>query len=554
MTIDQAFAAAVQHHQSGQLREAEALYRQILDGQPGHADAMHLLGVIAFQVGRYDPAAELISRAIALQPTVADYHANLGLVLAAQGKTQDAIAIYRRALALDPQLAETHNNLGNALKDAGEWGQAIAAYREALRLRPEYPEAHNNLGNALHEAGKVDEAIESHRRALAARPAYAEAHNNLGNALRSQRRLDDAIASYERALALEPYYPDACNNLGNALYAKARYDEARSAYDRALQLKPDFALAQWNRALVLLLQGDYELGWEQWEARWQSNEFRPYRRNFPQPRWGGEPLHGKRILLYTEQGFGDTIHFIRYAPLVARQGARVIVQCQPELLSLLREIAGIEGVFSLHEPVPEFDVHCPLLSVPGLMNTTRRTIPAEVPYLQPDARKVEFWRDKIASDPSAAGKRKIGLSWGGRPLPDPGRSMPLSTLAPLAAAPDAWFCSLQKGDAAREADSPRSGLGLANWADALHDFADTAALIANLDVVVTIDSAVAHLAGALGKPVMLMLPFSADWRWMLDRSDSPWYPTMRLFRQDRPGDWSTCIGQIAQALGANSPA
>jgi tetratricopeptide (TPR) repeat protein len=548
MTIDEAFAAAVEHHQTGRLREAEALYRQVLAQNANHADASHLLGVLAFQSGHPQPAADLIARAIAINPTIPDYPANLGLVLAAQGKTQEAIAMYRRALALDPALSETHNNLGNAFKDVQEWEKAIAAYHEAIRLRPDYPEAHNNLGNVLHERGQADDAIQSYQRALAFRPDYAEAHNNLGNALRSKRLLNGAIAAYEKALLLEPNYPDAWNNLGNALYAAARFDEARSAYDKALRLRPDFALAHWNRALVLLLQGDYRQGWAEWEWRWQSSEFQQYRRPFPQPRWEGESLNGRRILLYAEQGFGDTLHFVRYAPLLARQGGRVILQCQPELVRLLRGTAGIERVVSTDENPPDFDVHCPLLSIPGLVNTTPETIPASVPYVSAGESQVARWRTRIMAQVDAAATLKVGLSWGGRPLPDPGRSMLLSELASLAKVPGVRFFSLQKGEAAKEADAPPLGMRLTNWTQELFDFSDTAALIANLDLVITIDSAVAHLAGAMGKPVMLMLPFSADWRWMLGRSDSRWYPTMRLFRQTRAGDWATCVGQIAQAL------
>jgi tetratricopeptide (TPR) repeat protein len=548
MTIDEAFTAAVEHHQAGRFREAEALYRQILANAPNHEEASHLLGVLAFQSGHLQPAADLIARAIALNSSVPDYPANLGLVLAAQGKTREAIAMYQRALSLDPDLPETHNNLGNAWKDVQEPGKAVAAYRRALRLRCDYPEAHNNLGNILHETGQIDEAIECYQKAMASRPDYAEAHNNLGNALRSKWKLDEAIAAYARALSLQPDYPDAWNNLGNALYAAARFDEAQTAYERALRLQPDFPLAHWNRALVLLLKGDYRQGWAEWEWRWRSSEFQPYRRSFPQPRWGGESLNGRRILLYAEQGFGDTLHFVRYAPLLAGQGGRVVLQCQPELVRLLRRMPGIERVVSTDELPPDFDVHCPLLSVPGLVNTMPETIPASVPYLSADEAQAEQWRARIAAQARADTKLKVGLSWGGRPLPDPGRSVPLSALAPLAEVSGVWFISLQKGDAAKEADAPPAGMRLANWTQDLLDFSDTAALIANLDLVITIDSAVAHLAGAMGKPVMLMLPFSADWRWMLGRSDSPWYPTMRLFRQTRAGDWSTCINQIAQAL------
>ena len=513
LTIQQAFDLALQHHQAGRLQEAEQLYRQVLAQQPERADAMHNLGLIAHQVGRNDVAVELIRRAIVLNPNNAEAYNNLGNVLKNKGEFDDAIDAYRRAIALNPNFPEVHSNLGNALKDKGQLEEAIAAYRRAIALRPNYAEAHSNLGNALKERGQLDEAIAAYRRAIALRPNYAEAHNNLGGVLIDQGRLDEAIAAYRRAIAFRPGYPEAHSNL----------------------------------SLSLLTSGDFQQGWEEHEWRWKCKDFSSPRRNFAQGQWDGCPLENRTILLHAEQGAGDAIQFIRYLPLVAQRGGRIIIECHTELQRLFRTMAGSHQVMAPTQPMPAFDLHCPLVSLPRVFGTNLGNIPKDVPYLHPDAEDAGRWQHRPGEQAPAV---KVGLGWAGNPRHknDRNRSIKLARLAPLGQLPGVRFFSLQKGAAAAEAKTPPPGMELVDWTEELKDFADTAALIANLDLVIAVDTAVVHLAGAMGKPVWTLLPFNSDWRWLLERQDSPWYPTMRLFRQPSRGDWDGVMTRVVEAL------
>lgn len=615
LTISQAFDRAFQHHQAGRLREAEQLYRDILTQEPQHADALHLLGVVAYQVGQNEVAVGLIRQAIALNsnrpevycnlgnalknkgqleeaiaayreaiarnpgfvvalynlanalrdqgqlseaiavfrrvvalsPGLAEAHNNLGLVLMERGELDEAIAALRQTIALNSQLPRVHVNLGIALRNRGQLEEAVTAYRQAITLHPGDAEAHNNLGNVLKDQGQFNQAIAAYEQAISLQPHYAEAHSNLGVVLSEVGRLEEAIVSYGQAIALKPEYPGAHNNLANALNHIGRLDEAIAAYRQAIALQPTFSEAHFNLALLLLLQGDYREGWMEHEWRWQCKEFTSPRRNFSQPQWDGSDLTNRTILLHAEQGFGDALHFIRYIPLVAARGGKVIIECRPELIGLLRRTPGLGECLVVGEVPPAFDVHCPFLSLPLAFGTTLANIPATVPYVHADPASVEHWRKKLAGDLK---RLKVGVVWAGNRthLNDRNRSISLATLAPLAQGQgDISFYSLQKGDGAGEAKDFR-GLKLIDHTDDLHDFADTAALIANLDLVISVDTAVVHLAGAMGKPVWTLLPFAPDWRWLLGRSDSPWYPSMRLFRQSRRGDWDSVVRQVVEAL------
>jgi hypothetical protein len=327
---------------------------------------------------------------------------------------------------------------------------------------------------------------------------------------------------------------------------RGELDEALSVCQRAIQLRPDHAGAHWNKSLVLLLKGDFAQGWAEYEWRWQSKDFRSPRRDFPQPQWRGEDPSGRTILLHAEQGFGDTIQFIRYAPLLAGRGARVIVECQPELQRLLGGVEGIQHLTARGEPLPPFDLHTPLLSLPLAWGTRVKTIPGNVPYIKPDPALVGAWRGRLAGDSAL----KVGLVWAGSPIrkDDRYRSLPLSSLAPLAGVKGVSFYSLQKGKATEQAQNPPPGMNLIDMTEEIKDFADTAALISHLDLVITVDTAVAHLAGAMAKRVWTMLEFVPAWRWLLNREDSPWYPTMRLFRQPAIRDWATVIRRVAGEL------
>ena len=511
MTLHQALELALRHHQTGRLREAEALLRQILAQHPDQPDALHILGLIAHQSGHADAAVNLLRRSIEVNPKAADPRANLGVILAKLGRSDEAIEQYHQAIAINPGHADAHNNLGNALSRTGESAQAEAEFRTAISLRPEFPEAINNLGNEL----------------------------------RKQRKLEDARDHFQRAIALRPAYAEAYNNLGATLERLGQRGDAMAAYRQALSLSPDDPQAQFNLGMLLLLLGDFEGGWPLYEARPSLTDPALMRR-FNQPLWDGAPLNGRRILLYGEQGHGDTIQFIRYAPLVAARGGQVIVECQPALARLLAAQGTFGQVIAQGDALPDFDLHCPLMSLARILGTTAQSIPAPIPYLKADDRAVEQWRERLAP---WGGKRKIGLAWAGNPthIFDRDRSIAMSELK-LLWHEKAPFFSLQKGPEAAQAKSLPEDHELVDFTHLLSDFADTAALIENLDLVITVDTAIVHLAGAMGKPAWVLLPFASDWRWMLSRADSPWYPTLRLFRQQKRGDWGMPIAQIAGTL------
>jgi hypothetical protein len=427
---------------------------------------------------------------------------------------------------------------------AGRLGQAEAIYRQILKQEPNHPQALLYLGLVAHQMGHRPSAIRLMRQAISLKSDWPEGWTNLGVVLRDDGQYDEAIDAYRQALALSPDRPHVYYNLGVALKETGKLEEAVAAYRQAVLLKSDLIDAHYGIALSQLIQGDFAQGWHGYELRWMCTNFTSPRRKFWQPKWDGSDLAGKTILLHSEQGFGDTIQFVRYTPMVAQRGGKVILACQPELRNLLHEFPGITQLVTWEQSLPAFDLHCPLLSLPLAFGTLLETIPNSVPYITPDPIKVQHWRDKLASDPQHF---KVGLIWAGGPHPK-GRSASLAAFAPLAAAPGATFYSLQTGDAAKEAANPPDGLKLINYANDLKDFADTAALIANLDLVISIDTAAAHLAGAMGKPVFNLLQFAADFRWMLNRTDSPWYPTMRLFRQPKLGDWNSLIPQVAAAV------
>jgi tetratricopeptide (TPR) repeat protein len=502
-------ATGVQLHRSDRLDEAAQLYRNVLARDSRNSDALHLLGVIAQKKGLPDEAIELIRRAIAINPAEASFHANLGVALKEVGRLDEAIVSYRTAIDLQPDQPEAHNGLGNALSARGQSDAAIVSYRTAIGLRPNYPEAHFNLGITFKELGRPEDAVSCYRKAIALRPDYQEAHYNLGNAFRDRRQLDAAIASYRRAIELRPGFPDAHHNL----------------------------------ALALLARGDLPAGWTEYEWRWSTPQLIHARRDFAQPQWRGEPAVGQTLLIHAEQGFGDTIQFCRFAPLAAARGLRVVLEVQEPLCRLLRGVQGVAQVLRRGDKLPAFDLHCPMLSLPLALGTTLTTIPGALSYLDADAAQSGEWRRRL-SLLSNDGPR-VGLAWAGRPtnLADRRRSFPRERLAPLFALRGLQFFSLQHGG-----PKPPEEFPLSDFMGEMADFADTASLIANLDLVISVDTAVAHLAAALGKPVWLMDRFDACWRWLADRRDSPWYPSLRLYRQPRPGDWDSVLADVTRDL------
>jgi len=517
-------------------------------------------GVNHYQAGRYAAAAAHFQRALDAAPERPDIANNLATALTALERYPEAEQVCRSALRGDPHLVEAHNNLGLILLNLQRPEEAIASFRTALKLQPRFAPAHNNLGHCLQSLGRTTEAAACFRQALALDPNDYQAHNNLGITLWGPEQGAEAEACHRRAIALKPDFAPAYNNLGITLIQSARFAEAEAALRQAIALDPGYAEAHNSLALFLLLQGRLEEGWREHEWRWQASFLSPWKRSFSQPRWTGEPLQDKTLLIYSEQGRGDIIQFARYVPLAAALGARVIFEAPPEMQRLLNTLAGPHRLYASGEPWPAFDFHIPLMSLPGVLGTTLDTIPATAPYLTPEAKRVEYWRQHLSADGF-----KIGICWQGSLIrPAPLRSsLPLADFAPLARLPGVRLISLQSHYGLEQLqqlppDMTVETLGTQFGAgdDA---FIEIAAVMANLDLVITIDTAIAHLAGALGHPVWVALKFVVpDWRWLLEREDNPWYPTMRLFRPAHHNEAGRAVleritAQLAQALAGQAP-
>ena len=470
------------------------------------------------------------------------------MTLHALKRFDEALASFDRALALRPDNAEALGSRGFTLHALRRFDEALASYDGALALRPNNAELHSNRSVTLFELKRFAEALASGDRAVALRPDYPEAHANRGNALSVLKRFDEALADYDRALALRPDYAEAHTNRGVTVHMLKRFDEALQCYERALAVRPDFAEAHYNEGLSRLLTGDFDRGWRKHEWWREIAQFKHAERNFAQPRWtGSQEIAGKTILLHAEQGFGDTIQFCRYAPRVAALGARVILEVQEALRDLIRRsLDGAVQVVAKGDTVPPFDMHCPLLSLPLVFGTGLATIPGETPYLHASAQAVANWSARLPPKT----RPRIGLAWSGRPEHnnDQNRSIDLASfLSPLQGI-DATLVSLQREVRAADAIVLQERSDVIHFGEELKDFSDTAALAANMDLVIAVDTSVAHLAGALAKPVWIVLPFVPDWRWLLDRDDSPWYPTARLFRQDGSRQWDGAFARLRTAL------
>jgi tetratricopeptide (TPR) repeat protein len=552
-SVVELFDLALRHHQSGDLPDAESLYRQILLVEPRHVEARHLLGALAHQTGRHEVAISLIRGAIALSPTVPLFHVNLGLVLRQLGHHAEAVLCFREALRLDPRYVDALENLGNVFRDRGNATEAAQCFRQVLALNPGHAQAHNNLGVALQDQGRLAEAIECFRQALQLNPQFTMAANNLGSTLLDQGHVDEAATCLREVLRLDPNDANAHNNLGVALKEIGRFDEALACHERALSLQPEptcahwiHASARWNLSLLRLLRGDFLEAWPDFEYQWQI--FGAVPRHIDRPRWDGSSLEGRTILLHPEQGLGDTLQFIRYAPMVKERGGTVLFECQPPLMRLLEGAGGIDQLIARGAPLPPFDVQAPLMSLPRLFGTTLATIPADIPYLSACPTLVMQWRKELPPG------FKIGIAWQGNPghAGDRRRSVPLRYFECLAHLDGVRLISLQKGPGTEQLPqgigNPSQAFSVLNLHDRLETFADTAAVMMNLDLIVTVDTAVAHLAGALGVPAWVLLPFAPDWRWLLERSDSPWYPTLRLIRQSRQGDWGEVFDRLVAQI------
>jgi tetratricopeptide (TPR) repeat protein len=601
----------------GNYQEAATAFERALGLQPEFADGHHALANTLRRLGRTDEALSHYREALRLRPGWADVHNSLGLALRSLGDLDGGLAEFRRALQARPEHTEARNNLGVTLSDKGLLHEAAAAYRQVLRLRPSAVDTHNNIGVVLAQLGKRKEAIEHYRKALELRHNYAEAHNNLGNSLRHDGLLAEAEAEMREALRLKPEYAEAFNNLAIILVKQERVDEAIANYHQALRLKPDYPDARKNLGLAYLGKGMLAEGWREYEWRWRTKEMPA--RKLDRPAWQGEPLEGKTILLYAEQGLGDTIQFIRYASLVAQRGGKVVVECQKALVPLLSRCAGIDRLVAHGEPLPAFDTHAALLSVPGIVGTEltsqctmgngqwvmgngaltinhlplaidhcpltpgpsppadggrgEKDSPGQpgqhvgetgesrsafsnrhmVPYLTAEPERLRRWGEELKGLTGF----KIGIAWqGSRSYQDDKfRSVPLALFEPIARVPGTRLFSMQKGYGCEQLAKFRgwSVIDYGKQLDAEGGFLDTAALMKHLDLVITTDTAVAHLAGALGVRVWLALSTAPDWRWLHEREDSPWYPTMRLFRQPRRGDWPAVFARMARELEALPP-
>lgn len=589
MSVHYQISQAMQHVRAGRLAEAEQLRRAIMRDHPNLPALQNLRMMVAAAYndrgielrlkGAFEESNAMFDRSMNLLPENAHAHCNKGNSMRDLLRFDAAIAEYRRAIQIDPRLAPAHTNLGNAFSDLGQFDHAVAAYQKSLEINPDDALVLSHIANALRELGRLDAALAAVQKSIRLKPTLGKAFECLGNIHFDSKKFDEAIVAFKKAIELNPSSASAYSNLGSAMGASGklreavelcaksvqlnpnhflgfvslgsalaelgRYKEASAAFERVIQLRPETADAHWNLSFIQLVHGDFERGWI--EHEWRKKSRAPSRpRKFSEPEWAGENLDGRTILLFSEQGLGDTIQFVRYVPQVAARGGRVVLSCPPELIRLLKDFPGISRI-PAGDDYSHFDCQCALMSLPKVFGTRLETIPAPIPYLNAPIEQKELWRTKLGDRGQTL---RVGLAWAGhaKHSRDRWRSMKLEQLAPLAAIRGIRFYSLQIGDAARQAKTSPTGMELIDLTSDITDFADTAGLVDNLDLVISVDTASAHLAGAMGKPVWLLLPCVPDWRWLLDRTDSPWYPTMRIFRQSAMDDWSRPITEAAHAL------
>lgn len=530
----------------GRLAEAEAAYRALLDHDPAHPDGWRALAHVLADQGRYDAAVPAYRQALAAQPADAGLHVSLGDVLYKQRAFADAARHYRLAAELAPDDANAARLLGHALHEAGRATEAIDAYRRAVALDPTDVVVLSNLAACLCGAGQLEAAAAACEHALALQPDHAPAHTNLGIIHEKRGEIDAAVSAHRRAIAADPAYAKGHANLAVALRNAGDIDAALAASHRAVALAPDNALARYNHAHFLLMCGDLPNGFA--EHRWGRDcpDLAAGMPRFDVPEWQGEPLEGRTLLLFAEYGIGDALQFVRYIDRVKRMGGSVVLQVQPAIAPLLRCLEGVT-VLARGETLPPCDLQLPLMDLPRIFGTTLETIPADVPYLTADPIKMAAWRNVLGRAPQL----KVGVVWAGNPRHkgDRQRSLPADAVLPRLVTPGVQLYSLQKEP--RPDDAPvlrRLGADIVDLAPTLGDFADTAAAVCALDLVIAVDTSVAHLAGALGRPVWMLCPYALDWRWLRDRADTPWYPTMRLFRQDRPQAWDRVLARMSDEL------
>ncbi len=514
---------AAQLHQQGHVEQAQQIYLSVLQSDPNNFDAKHLLGVTYLQTAQYPLALENI----------------------------------QAALQINPNSAAAHSNLGRVQHETKLYEEALNSYDQAIALKKDFAEAHYNKGNALRELKRMAEAAEAYQQAIAYKSDYAAAYQNLGVVAHEQRDFETAVSHYDKVISLQSTHAQAHSNRGVALKAQHHIAAALKSFDLAIAIDPKYAQAYWNKAVTLLLDGQYEKGWQLFEWGWQAKQRGP-QRHTELPLWTGiYPLKGKNILLHAEQGYGDVIQFCRYAKTVHDLGATVWLEVPSSLVDLMQTLEGVHAIIPAGQPIPEVDFHCPLMSLPKALKTTIATIPNHHPYLQADPAKSAYWQKKLAQ----FSQRKVGLVWNGgfRPnqpelwLVNSERNIALQQMAANLQHATIDFFSLQKGEPAESELKEQEKMlwpkgNLHNLVSELHSFADTAALIAQLDLVISVDTSTAHLAAAMGKPVWLLNRVDGCWRWLIDIDHSPWYPSVRIYRQGSDRDWQPVLARVAQDL------
>jgi len=540
--LDSLLHDARNHHKAGRFDEAEELYQKILEFKPNNAEVQSKLGAALAAQGKLIQSLSILNRAMENNPNLAEIHINLGGVLQIQGEMEAAALAFQRAIKINPNQASSHINLGNTLLKKGDLDDATASFNRALKIEPDSPHVFNGLATASMKKNNFNEAAENFSRALALSPDQPETLCNLGILLRSQGKNIESEKAFRKAIALQPKSVEFHINLGNTLKSRCNLIDAMESYQHALSLEPNNADAHLNKAKILLLLGRIEEGWLEFEWRKKCYDFQPLLWQPGGPTWDGSNLDGKTILIYCEQNYGDSIQFIRYAQLLAEMGARVIVKCQPKLQPLFKTIYGVDRAITSTDKSSPYHFQASLLSLPLLFRTNSETIPAQVPYIS--------FPNQASRDLISDGDRKVGIVWAGSSIHknDQQRSMSLKHFEPLLDMEEFTFYSLQFGE--RSQDIKILGLDhtLRNLEQDLDGFMATAAMLEKLDLIISVDTSTAHLAGALGKPIWTLLSFVPDWRWMLGRDDSLWYPTMRLFRQSAPGDWHGVMEDVKNAL------
>ncbi len=582
--VSEILKAAIRKHQAGNLQDAEQLYGQVIEENPEHPLALHFLGIVAHQTDQNDIALGLIDKAISSNPQMPQFRNTYGLVLEAIGRIDEAIGSYEKAISLDPDYAEAYLNLAIALQSNGDFAaavekcnqiislfgdsahvynlrgysleqqanfsEAIESYRQAIRLEPDFAEPYNHIGVIFNVQDRYAEAAENCKKALELDPDYVEACNNLGVALNGLEQYDEAMENYQKAISLDAAFAEAYYNLANCLRNQNRCAESIKIYKKAIRIKPDYAEAHWNLAHSFLLTGEFSQGWAEYVWRRKPElGIITYPHRYEQPYWDGSSFAGKRLLVHYEQGFGDNIQFARYLPMVKQRGGTVILETRAPLYRLFGQFDGVDEFV---QACPDgkacdvrFDLHTSPLDMPGLFETTLENIPCKIPYLYAEAAKTAYWRDRVDS-----GYFRVGLVWSGSELHgnDRNRSCPLRHFSALTKIKGVKLYGLQKDPAARQIEELAADMAVISLGEEFEDFADTAGAVENMDLVISVDTSMLHLAGAMGKAVWALLPFVPAWQWMLERPDSPWYPTMRLFRQDRQGDWRGLFEQVARML------